>query len=171
MPRTWPINRPPRCQGTPPGIEGRTCDGRSPGSRMLRLLPPSQVHAPVAKYGKLSAYSCGGSCGVRARCPSPHSLFTPHLRRDRQFSPTKGRGGKPCQRRRHRLADRACGRIAPVYSPAVVGSRACRGMQDGNAANEPRPLPQLKAASCASRDATGGLRPAIGNLSGPLGGG
>jgi len=42
MPRAWPIDRPPSRQGTPPGVSGQASDGRSPGSRILRLPPPSQ---------------------------------------------------------------------------------------------------------------------------------
>jgi hypothetical protein len=56
--------------------------GSSKRRQVSWLADPSLAAAfpgltPVAKYGKLSAYSCGGSCGIRAKTRNriPFSLL------------------------------------------------------------------------------------------------
>jgi hypothetical protein len=76
----------------PPGHPARRL-GSSKRRQVSWLADPSLAAAfpgltPVAKYGKLSAYSCGGSCGIRAKTRDriPFSLlifeetviFAPH---------------------------------------------------------------------------------------------
>jgi len=55
----------------PPGHPARRL-GSSKRRQVSWLADPSLTAAfpgftPVANYGKLSAYSCGGSCGIRAK--------------------------------------------------------------------------------------------------------
>ena len=51
----------PRRIGTPRPRHARSLDaGRSPGSRVVRLVPPSRL-ATMARGTRLAAHSCGGS--------------------------------------------------------------------------------------------------------------
>ncbi len=79
--RPWPIPRDGcachRC-GKPPRARaphaGRvTGAGRSPGSRVVTLVPPSRARAPVASGGGLAADSCGGSSGL-GPLEGPHRI-------------------------------------------------------------------------------------------------
>ena len=72
---------PLRRSALPRAPHGRwaTRAGRSPGSRLERLLRPSRgrdVRRQWHVWRRLAAYSCGGSRGIRANGPSPRSLFT-----------------------------------------------------------------------------------------------
>src|ERR1700680_4895289 len=68
---------------------GRVTDaGRSPGSRVLAVAPPSRTVRPVAFGAGLAAYSCGGSRGVgskaapRSQRSVPESPGADHLHRN-----------------------------------------------------------------------------------------
>jgi hypothetical protein len=54
-------------QGTPPGVSGSSKRRQVSWLADLSLAAAFPGLVPVANYGKLSAYSCGGSCGIRAK--------------------------------------------------------------------------------------------------------
>ena len=100
MARAWPIEpatetaRAPRPASR---IKQATAGLLARGSFACRRLPRGH---PVANYGKLSAYSCGGSCGIRAKTRHriPFSLLI--FEETVILSLTKGLGRRTCQRRR-----------------------------------------------------------------------
>lgn len=83
----------------------------------------------MANYGKLSAYSCGGSCGIRAKTRHriPFSLLI--FEETVNSASLKGAGAGLVNGRRIGLATAELQSIVP----GVVGSRITSGTQDGNA--------------------------------------
>ena len=77
----------------------------------------------MANYGKLSAYSCGGSCGIRAKTRHriPFSLLI--FEETVNSASLKGLGAGLVNGDAPPRADRACGGQSPVYSSDVVGFR------------------------------------------------
>lgn len=108
-------NRPPKLPEHP---------ARHPGSskrRQVSWLADFSFAAafpgitPVANYGKLSAYSCGGSCGIRAKTRHriPFSLLI--FEETVNSASLKGAGAGLVNGDAP-PADRACGGGTPVYS-------------------------------------------------------
>ena len=134
MPRAWPIEpategaRAPRPASR---IKQATAGLLARGSFACRRLPRAHPSGQLRQAFRLQLR---GQLRNSGENPSPHSLFTPHLRGDRQFSLTKGLGRRACQRRRPSPADRACGDQTPVYSSDRRRfPHATCGTQDGNA--------------------------------------
>jgi hypothetical protein len=86
----------------------------------------------VANYGKLSAYSCGGSCGIRAKTRHriPFSLLI--FEETVNSASLKGAGAGLVNGDAPPAIGLATAELQSIV-PGVVGSRITSGTQDGNA--------------------------------------
>ena len=98
--RAWPIEPATEAARAPrpaSRIKQATAGLLARGSFACRRLPRGHPSGQLRQAFRLQLR---GQLRNSGENPSPHSLFTPHLRGDRQFSLTKGRGRRTCQRRR-----------------------------------------------------------------------
>ena len=105
-------------------------DGRSPGSRLTALAPPSRDSIPVASRRRARRSQLRGQLrNSRPSGPSPHSLFAPHLRRRGHRDRDLSRAAACLSTRRHAI--RFAAPAEASYSRRVAGSRV--GTKKGNA--------------------------------------
>jgi hypothetical protein len=110
-PRAWPIERPPSCQGTPPGTSvklataGLLACGCSACRRLPRSFPSGQLRQAFRLQLRGQLRNSGRS---RHRIPFSLLIFEETV----IFAPTKG----PPRKVVNVDTDRACGSGTPVYS-------------------------------------------------------